>query len=207
MDNQSSDVFSKFRLTFKVPTSPNQTVTSTNSSPSQDDYNQELEKSGKDLVAFMDNIEYDASSDKTQQMLNRFVETLTKAGLKKDAIDDVLQEIVATSSNSITYEIARFLSDTDFEALKKFESTNPTSVQKIMLMDELCKSRTGKSLEELQDDIIERVVMRTIREYNDRKEILESVMDLSEETQDKVLNLLKEGKYDEATNLISNKGE
>lgn len=65
------------------------------------------------------------------------------------------------------------------------------------------KKKTGKTLEDFQDEIIERAVMNTLDQLNNTPALAEKVAKLSDEQVKQALDFMTKGEFSEADKIIN----
>lgn len=140
--------------------------------------------------------------DKTQRVVNKFIEGLKKLGLNDQQINDLVSEYAHMIVDRIMQEITLQMDEADVERWNKFVDTGANEAQQLLILDEFYKKKSGESLEDLEGRVVEGIITSSVQQYNDSQNIKAKIEKLDKASQDKVKALLDQGDFLGAQKIV-----
>lgn len=144
-----------------------------------------------------------SDTSSAQNTLNRFFQGLENAGFTPDQLEKMGQYLLVIIDEHTMFALTSLMDEQDMKDWNTFVASKPNDAQQLLVMDGFCKKKTGKTLEDFQDEIIERAVMNTLDQLNNTPALAEKVAKLSDEQVKQALDFMTKGEFSEADKIIN----
>lgn len=146
------------------------------------------------------NVEPESYSDK---ILKKLFTTLKENGVKDESIEEMANKLSAVVVEHTIAAILKEMDEQDEKNWNTFIATKPNDAQVINVLDLFYQKKTGRSIEEMSDEIIVNTVNSFTSQLTNREDLAKKISKLSDEQADKATQLLQSGNFEEAEAIIN----
>jgi len=138
-----------------------------------------------------------------QDHLSQLFQKLKKNGVSDEELLKLGEEMTGMITDMTVGRVIGTMTDGDIERFKKVEEANPTDAQMLVILDRFSIAKTGKGIEDLQEEVTIELVKLVEQEINHAQDITQKIMALPKDKFSQLEKALAEENFEEARKIVS----
>lgn len=139
---------------------------------------------------------------KAQQAMNEFAKYLSDNGMTPQQIEKTLDKLNVHIAAQIEAKAITLMNDQDRKDWRKFLDNKPNPAQQLLVLNAMLKKRSGRGIEELQDEIIIAAMKMAKKTVSERSDLQNKIEKLSNKDVKQAQLYLQNGDFDKAKAII-----
>ncbi len=125
--------------------------------------------------------------------------------MENDRILEIIRLLIEDVTAKTFLHITKTMDKDEIEKLEKFLDAKPNEVQQYIVLNKFYKKKTGKEIEDLQNELLEEGLDNIEKQMfnNENQVLLEKISKLSDDKAKEYTAMIKNGEYDKVMNLLN----